>query len=410
MEQDPASILLTCLEYTSPADKAERLAPVSAEDWRRVAELAQQHGVAQLLYHLTKSMNTTIPVELAGELKQKYLHNALRNMGLYQDLRKLLNLFQEKDIPVITLKGAYLAEAVYGNIALRTMSDVDLLVKENDLPRVEQELLALGCVPMDSNRLITQDNHHFGYQLPESGLHLEIHWILFTCKKPFQVDADGLWNRSQPVTLARTTARVLGPEDLLLHLCQHTAKHTYEMRMRMLCDIGELVRQRESELNWQRIGTRAREWGTLRSLYVILRLAQELLAVPVPADWLASLRPDRFEEGYFALARQRILAGGTVNSMANLKTVAQLWKPIGLGSKLELIRQRLLPPRETLSLAYPAPANSWRIFLYYPMHWKDVLARRGAAFWQLARGNPKALDLAQHTNQVTRLRDWLISK
>jgi phosphoglycolate phosphatase-like HAD superfamily hydrolase len=103
------------------AAKAERLAGVSAEEWRKVADLAQQHGVAQLLYHHLKPLYLAQPGEVVEELKQQYRQNALRNMPLHQELYKLLRLLQEKDIPVMALKGAYLTEGVYKNIALRGM-------------------------------------------------------------------------------------------------------------------------------------------------------------------------------------------------------------------------------------------------------------------------------------------------
>jgi hypothetical protein len=410
MDQSTDSILLGCLGYASEAAKAMQLGRVSAEEWRMVAELAQQHDVAQLLYYHFKPLNMALPGEVAEELRQIYLQNAVRNMRLYHEINKLLRLMQEKDIPVIVLKGAYLAEAVYDNIALRTMGDVDLLVKKDDLLRVEQELLALGCMPVDSNRVITQDHCHFGYKLPRSGLSVEIHWTIFATSYPFQVDVERLWSRAHPVTLAQAPAWALSPEDLLLHLCQHTATHAFEMRIRMLCDIGEVVRRYGVELDWQRIGARARQWGTLHSLYVILRLAQELLEVAVPADWLTSLRPDSFDERYLALARQQILAAGADGGMGRQTSkVARLWGQKGLGSKIRVIRDSLLPPRESMALLYPAPANSWRIYLYYPVRLKDALVRHGATLWRLASGDSKTQTVAARTNQVTALHDWLMS-
>jgi hypothetical protein len=54
-------------------------------------------------------------------------------MVLYRQLKEILIEFNKNNIPVILLKGAHLAQFVYGNIALRLMSDIDLLVKKEDL-------------------------------------------------------------------------------------------------------------------------------------------------------------------------------------------------------------------------------------------------------------------------------------
>lgn len=428
MNQDATTVLLTCLGYASEAAKAERLAHVSAGQWRMVAELAQQHGVTPLLYHHLKRLGLVVGERSeipsarhsansaawlatnAEELKQAFLVNAARNMRLYQELGKLLRRLWEQDIAVIALKGAHLAEAVYDNIGLRIIGDVDLLVRKDDLLRVEQELLALGYKPDDCNRVIAQDNHHFHYTQPKNGLHMEIHWVLVASKLPFQVGMEGLWSRAQPVTLAQVPALALSPADLLLHLCLHTANHTYDMQLRMLCDIGEVVQRYGARLDWQEIGARARQWGITHAVYVILRLAQELLEVAVPADWLASLEPAGFDERYLVLARQQILATRVDGGMAQNAQAARLWGPKGLGNKIAIIRDSLLPSRESMAIMYPAPVNSWRIYLYYPVRIKDVLVRHGATLWRLARGDPKTRVATERTNQVTALRDWLMSE
>jgi hypothetical protein len=183
MKQSTASILLDCLGYADEAAKADQLSHVTAGQWSKVVELAQQHGVAPLLYHRLKRMglideersiihsahSTTdiaegLTTENGMELKQAFLENAARNMRLYQELQKLLLLLRKQEIAVIVLKGAYLAEAVYDNIGLRVMGDIDMLVEKDNLLRVEQDMLALGYTAVDFNRVITQENIHFRYE------------------------------------------------------------------------------------------------------------------------------------------------------------------------------------------------------------------------------------------------------
>jgi len=61
------------------------------------------------------------------------------------------------------------------------------------------------------------------------------------------------------------------------------------------------------EAGLQEIKTRASEWGILRAVYMISRLARELLEVAVPPDWLASIEPADFEERYHLLLACRSL-------------------------------------------------------------------------------------------------------
>ena len=191
----------------------------------------------------------------------------------------------------------------------------------------------------------------------------------------------------------------------------HTAEDLYNIKLRVFCDLNAVVRRCGAEMDWLMLGAHARQWGIVRAVYVILRLARELLEVAVPEDWLASLQPASLDERYLTLTREQILAdsrragGGWLQS----PRVAQLWGPKRLGAKLAVIRVGLLPSRERMALMYPAPTNSWRIYLYYPVRLKDVFVRQGAAMWRLARGDPKTRAVAARTNQATALRDWLMS-
>lgn len=402
-------ILLTCLGYAGVAAKTERLASVSADEWRHVVALARQQSVSPLLHHRLKSLALSLPIELADELKNDHLVLSMRNVRLYHGLGNLLRLLQEKNIAVIVLKGAYLAEVVYGDVGLRGMNDIDLLVKKDDLPRVDQELLASGFEATDFNRTITEINHHFGYKLPGSDIRAEIHWTLMAIEN-IAKDIDGLWSRSQSATIAQVSTRVLSPEDLLLHLCLHMTKHARDMHIRMLCDIGEIVRHDREKLDWSQIDARARQWGIYRAVYVVLRLAEELLESAVPLDWLGSLRPDDFREGYLDQMREQIFADPTTKgSMSQTAAVAQLWQPKYQNSKLALLRERLFPSREIMSLMYPKPADSWRIYLYYPVRIRDLFRRHGIIFWRMLRSNSQTLAAARSANEAASLKDWLMS-
>ncbi|MFB0526462.1 MAG: nucleotidyltransferase family protein, partial [bacterium] len=70
----------------------------------------------------------------------------------------------------------HLAEVVYGDIALRRMADMDLLVKKGDLSRVEEKLLEIGYTPHEDNAQFAEDCSHFVYLPPPESLPVEVHW------------------------------------------------------------------------------------------------------------------------------------------------------------------------------------------------------------------------------------------
>jgi len=126
--------LLSLLRTEPRGSGVVEVGEMSRTDWEDLLRTSALHGVTPLLYHRLTTFHTGIPIpaEVVRELRCSYLRNAGRNMHLYHELGKVLGRLRQADIPVIALKGAHLAEAVYGNIALRPMNDVDLLVQTED--------------------------------------------------------------------------------------------------------------------------------------------------------------------------------------------------------------------------------------------------------------------------------------
>ena len=142
--------------------------------------------------------------------------------------------------------------------------------------------------------------------------------------------------------IAEVETLALSPEDLLLHLCQHSANHTHVICMRMLCDIGEVIRRFKDDLNWPELGARAGKWGMLRAVYVLLRLARELLKATVADDWLDSIRPDDFDQHYLALIRRQIVSDHPEILKSGIGQTAARFKGLaGASSKTAFIFKRL---------------------------------------------------------------------
>lgn len=410
MDNTSQSILLTGLGYKSAVEKSEFLKNVTTEQWSEVAQLANRHSVTPLLYHNLKLLNLFLPEDIEVELKEQFLKQAYRNTFLFNELDKILHQLNEKNIPVIVLKGAYLATAVYENIGLRGMSDIDLLVKKEDLLRAEEAVLHLRGEPEQYNRIVLDSSCHFGYKLPDQGLRVEIHWSLVSANMPFLIDVEGLWKRAQPLSSGQNNALALSPEDLLLHLCLHAAKHTFNLQIRMLCDLGEVISNYGDEMNWEILVDRAQLWGACRALYSFLWLSRELLEADIPLNLLNKIKPGDFDDHNLELIINQLFKDTGKRPVKNpSRAAAKLNEQKGLSSKLALIRNRVLLSKEEMAIRYPAPAHSGRIYLYYPLRLIKITKKHGAAIWSLIRGNKASRASAEELNKINSLRDWLTS-
>lgn len=405
------------LAYLQPSPSPARVggvASLSEDDWEELLRQSDRHKVTPLLYHRLRTCHPDVPIPegITGKLRQAHLDNSARNLWLYDHLGQVLQLLRQVNIPVIALKGAYLAEFVYAHRALRFMNDLDLLVHEDDLMKVDALLLEMGCTPAaDVYHRTVEGNNEVVYIMPKRDVCLEIHWSILPPIFPFPIDTDGQWGRSRPVIIAGVEAAVFCPEDLLVHLCLHAGcTHGFEPGLRLFCDIIEILRQHDTDIDWSLVHRLAREWGVGKSVYLTLKLAMELLGARLPEGFLEDLRPDDFDERFVVLAKDQIFSRKpqtTRRPLSMTPPVAQFWGASRFRDKVAHFWKRLFLPRKTMAMFYPAPSNSLRIYFYYVVRLRNLLRTYGHDVWLWLRRDQEMLDYAQEGRDLTTLKKWL---
>jgi putative nucleotidyltransferase-like protein len=405
-------VLLACLNLAPTRADVQRLRQALAHpalDWEQVVEAACRQGIAALVYHTfqRQDLMALVPHPAREGLQAFYYTNALRNRLLYQDLSQVLTALRALPSATIVLKGAALAETVYPQRALRPMSDVDLLVREDDLSRVEDALLALDYRFLDggqSKAYYRAHHYHLTYVKSASTfqeMHVEVHWHLDRQRPAFAIDIVGFWHRAVPATIAGVDTLVLSPEDVLLHLCLHTCKHKFTFfGLRALGDIAATLQQYGPHMAWQSFCMRAEQWGTTPYVYLMLRLARDLVGAAVPDPVLRALKPAEFDE--------RLLGWATAEMLEEQSTVPlfpallDLWKGRGVRDRAALVAQ--LFARATIAESYALPPASKRVYVYYPVRFKDLVRRYGPVLWQLLCREPHVTARAEGK---FRLAAWL---
>jgi hypothetical protein len=334
-------------------------------------------------------------------VRAEYFECAWRNNNLYSELSNILKILQRENIPVILLKGAHLARLVYSNIALRPMGDIDILVRKSDLlnaGRILQELGYSCC--RDNEAEFVKNCQHLPPMLKQDAPPVELHWTLESPTTPFKIDVKGLWQRTRPASVAGVDTLTLSPEDLLLHLCLHTAvHHLYSNGLRALCDIRETVQHYRDELDWDTVQNHACEWGVCNAVYLTLYLAKSLLGADVPGELLNKLQPEQETRQSLAEAERLIFNGSDGLKITNPQA-RKLFASKSALKAAALFLQRIFLPRQTMAQLYDLPPDSPRILLYYPVRLKDLLARHNRTVWKIWRRD-------KATSQQFHLLDWL---
>ncbi len=287
-------------------------------DWEEIMRKTERWGVAPLVHDsLRRPASGRVPKPVTERLRHLHRGNAIRSIALREALRAILLRFVEASIPVIVLKGAAVAELVYGSPALRPMGDLDLLVQRRDLERVDELLHGMNYAPVLN--LCHDGRHDIPYMGPDGFPLLEIHSHIEDQRTPLaRIPIEDFWKRSRPVRIASVETLAFSHEDLLMHLVLHLATHLstgdqFVGHLRGLCDIGEMCRRYGSAIDWRLLVKEAEAYKTGKYLYYLLCLARDLVGAEVPSRALTDLRSGFAQlplEGRFILSvtRQVILS------------------------------------------------------------------------------------------------------
>jgi hypothetical protein len=252
------------------------------------------------MYQNLSRWSEMVPEATLELLRQRYERNVHRSLVLARELIRILDCLDALGVEVIPYKGLVLSEAYYGDMAMRQSGDMDLFVRRHDVVRIKSAVRGLGYTPrVPIAEEAEQDYIASGYECtfdsPLGRNLLELQWALQPRFYAVDFEMDGLFERAVSASVAGRAVKTPSPEDLLLVLSVHAAKHVWG-RLIWLCDIAQMLKLENT--NWDWVQARARELGIQRVLRITLLLANRLLAAALPAVLESSIRSDRAAQAF----------------------------------------------------------------------------------------------------------------
>jgi len=408
MAWELCQLLLECLKKSGANVDGARLSNLSPESWQILLSMARTQRVISLLWHRLrqKGLDGFVPSAAAETFTDAFRENTFHNLRFYGELRRLLSVLNAEKIPLILLKGIFLADAVYGNMGVREMNDIDVLAHPADLVRIAEILADMGYTPLSPISVETtlHSAHHLPRMIKKGHAGFEIHWNLTSPNENFTIDPRGLWERAVPVHIVGCDALTLSPEDLLLHLCLHTSyQHQFAFGLRPSCDIAETIDHFGAGINWQTITNQAMQWGWQRGVYLSLRLANELAGADVPANILVSLRPSDVAEEMLETIRAQVFTDSHF-AVSIPVPFAELLECNNIWDKIRMFWPRVFLPKAIIASQYSVPMNSIKIYFCYPRRFVDVLRRHGHTLKKHQQNDASLKILAVRTKKIA---DWL---
>ena len=306
--------------------------------------MADWEGTEGLLYYHLKSLDflSRMPSSSLKVLEKRIFTTVQRNLTSLAAARDIAGLLVGIRIPALALQGLPLLK-LYGDPALRPMSDVDVMVQ----PRHEKKLLR-GLMKA-------------GYRAPhavypnllyKNGVLLDLHTHILnldriqTRRYLFPEDLTPMWERALPYFDHNEYLLCPDPLDMITSLAAHALKHGYS-RLIWLVDLHESLRKVEKggEKGWTELVQRARHWRQERVLLYTLIQIEALFGLRVPINVKRDLglhRLNRIERE----ALQLKVKGKALNEAAIFLSLCSI---PGLGNKIKFFLENLFPRREIMS-------------------------------------------------------------
>ena len=285
-------LLLCCARLDSDEESRRNIENLLQQrlDWAYLCRLANSHGMLPLLYSKIRQFPpNNLPGDVLSRMRDQYRFSAWRSLWWTRRLLEVLDLLESNGIVAIPFKGPTLALSLYGNPALRSFSDLDLLVRKRDLDETERILLSSGFELEHGHDELAQHEFHLTFR-ERQGIPIEIHWALARSWHFFDIDTDRFWQRKETTLVAGRPVPYLSPDDLLLALSVHGVRH-YWRGLRWICDIGRLL-ERHKERDWLQTIERAKPISKRRILLLSLLLASELTGAKIHRNVYRAARTD----------------------------------------------------------------------------------------------------------------------
>ena len=214
---------------------------------------------------------------------EAYAKVAAANRGTLAKLETLLRKFQERGIECLLLKGCDLVTRLYPTLGQRQIGDVDLLVHEADLPRVDAAARELGLKP--------QINGNAAYEDDERSFLVDIEHAIW-----YLEDDGGIWKRAVPRQALGLEVRGMEATDALFFICAWTCLHRAYFTNNFPDDIALLVKS--EPIDWPRFGADASRLGLRMPVRHALEHARGRRPVAVPDSAWAALAPSNPRERF----------------------------------------------------------------------------------------------------------------
>ncbi len=277
-------------------------AEYSKIDDTELYEYAKLNGVDSILAH---TLNKSFEKELPSHWQDSYKLIDEKISAYMIELDRVAKILESNGITMIALKNSGITRAIYPYYGSCPMGDLDILVAKSDFRKAHKILVENNYTFKFRSELETEDldeaekggGAEYSVQLPGNRhLWFELQWrpVAGRWIQPHQEPtSEDLVSRA--ISIDGCSVKVLSPEDNLLQVSLHTAKHSYVRApgFRLHTDVDRIVHS--YDIDWDQFCSKVLNLKIKTSVFFSLAMAKSLLNTPVPNSVLEKLAPSQLK-------------------------------------------------------------------------------------------------------------------
>lgn len=340
---------------------------------------AQEDEVASHIAYILKSSK----LKYASFWDKVYIDTDHCITVLMDVLEVVASKLKENKIDIVALKNAGITKAIFKNNACSPMGDLDLLVRSKDFRKAHEIILNDLDFTFKFRSEFEEEDLEEAFRgggteyykiVDGHKVWLELQWrpIAGRWIQPHnEPNGDELMNGS--IEVENSDVRILSPEDNLLQVALHTAKHSYVRApgFRLHSDVDRIVRFQA--IDWEKFEEKVCNLKIKTAVYFSLYFASQLIKTPIPDFILSSLKPSWLRK---KMILRFINKAGIYNqNKKKFSKIGYIVFNLALYDSIGENIKAIFPSYNSIKINYPIK-NKLQLPYFYFIRIKDLIFKR----------------------------------
>ena len=357
------------------------------KDWKKITSVAVKNGIAPLFFKNIQDLELKdfVPSDVFQKFKNLYIKTYFKNSIKIKEFKQIINELNNHKIDFIPLKGIYFITELYGDLGMRTMCDIDFMVRAEDVEKCKELLLKLDWkikTIYHTENIKDLDLFYTPYVFTKDDIMIELHNKLYEIGVDFDVQVENLWSKSITKTYLNSSSKQLNLEDLLIHQILHLYKHFIQGQptLKSFVDITTLFRKEQKEFNQAHFLELINQYNCKKEIDLINKILKTFFSIDLYSSIANVNDINRFDGNFIFRClinnepneAQLYIDKNKISYLSDKKRIQSI---NGIKDKIIFISSSTFPNKDFMFKRYNLSRN-YQLIFYYPYRVLSILKKK----------------------------------